>query len=323
MRIPFTDLDVSSFCLGSCGLGSELSVDDSCRLLDRFAELGGNFVDSAHVYDFWIKDGLGKPEKTIGEWIRRSGFRPTVATKGGHPHAGADYERPSDFLSPERISQDIIESLYRLGISTIDLYYLHRDDGVTDVSEILDVLNAEIDAGRIRYLGASNWSAERIAAANSYAASTGKVGFSVCQNQWSLAVPTWAIGVDPTVRYVAAEDVPHFQRMGIAIAPYSATATGYFGSNGEKGPSFQSEANWARLERARTHAEHLGVSPNQVALAWLLNQPLPVIPILGTKNFDHLEDAMNATAIHLAPEQLRWLRDGEQIHREGFGEPEQ
>lgn len=311
MRIPFTDLDVSPLCLGSCGLGSELDIDASCELLDQYVGFGGNFLDTAHVYDFWIKDGLGKPEKTIGEWIRRSGFRPVVATKGGHPDAGQDYQRPPHFLALEVIEQDVIESLYRLGITTIDLYYLHRDDGVTDVSEIVDALNAQIDKGFIRYLGASNWSIERIAAANSYAANSGKVGFSVCQNQWSLAVPTWGIGADPTVRYVADEDIPPLHRMGLAVAPYSSTANGYFGSHGSKGPAFQSEANLARLVRAESHAVQLGVTPNQIALAWLFNQPLPVVPIIGTKNAEHLEDAMGATAIHLSPEQLRRLRDGE------------
>lgn len=313
MRIPFTDLDVSAFCLGSCGLGSELDVDSTCKLLDKFVELGGNFLDTAHVYDFWVKDGLGKPEKAIGEWIKRSGFKPVVATKGGHPDAGHDYPRPPHFLAPELIEQDVIESLYRLGINTIDLYYLHRDDGTTDVSEIIDALNTEIDKGRIRYLGASNWSIERIAAANSYAATSGKVGFSVCQNQWSLAVPTWAIGSDPTVRYIADEDVPALHRMGLAVAPYSSTANGYFGSHALKGPAFQSEANLARLLRTESHAVHLGVTPNQIALAWLFNQPLPVIPIIGTKNVEHLEDAMGATAIHLAPEQMRWLREGDLV----------
>ncbi|RYG47343.1 aldo/keto reductase [bacterium] len=303
--LPFAP---STICLGSCGFGSDIPTEDCFRLLDRYVELGGNLLDTAHCYDFWRSGGLGKPERVIGEWIRRSGASVALATKGGHPDGGPAYPRPDDFLSAQRISLDVSESLERLGIETIDLYYLHRDDGKTSVGEIVDALNAEIEAGRIRSLGASNWSVERITEANAYAKENGKVGFAAVQNQWSLGVPSWTIADDPTLRYVVDSEVPAFQGLGVTLFPYSATSNGFFGTDGRAGDAFRTDANRDRLARVQTLASQLGVSPNQIALAWLLNQPLPVVPIIGTKSLAHLQDAFEAAEVPLSSDRLAWLR---------------
>ncbi|RYG37678.1 aldo/keto reductase [bacterium] len=303
--LPFAP---SSICLGSCGFGTDLPKEDCFRLLDRYVEWGGTVLDTAHCYDFWQEGGLGKPERIIGEWMRRSGASVAIATKGGHPDGGPAYPRPGDYLAPERISLDVSESLERLQAEAIDLYYLHRDDGKTPVSQILDALNAEIDARRIRSLGASNWSTERLTEANAYASRTGKTGFAVVQNQWSLGVPSWTVTEDPTVRYVLNAEIPELKSLGVTLFPYSATSNGFFGTGGKAGGAFQTVENRDRLARAESLAAELGVSANQISLAWLLNQPLPVVPIIGTKNVSHLEDAFAARNVTLSAGQLAWLR---------------
>src|SRR5450432_2220154 len=119
---------VSTFCFGTIGWGTKTRGDDLDRLYDKFRSTGGNFFDSAHVYAFWLPNGLGASEQALGEIVRRRRDRGNVvlATKGGHPNMTGGYPRPDRYLSPEVISQDIADSLDRLGVDTIDLYFLHR-----------------------------------------------------------------------------------------------------------------------------------------------------------------------------------------------------
>src|SRR5262249_49753406 len=148
------------------------------RLYDTFREAGENLFDSAHVYAFWLPGGSGASERALGEIVRRRGDRANVvlATKGGHPHMKGGYERPERYLSPEVIAGDIAESRGRLGVEAIDLYFLHRDDLRVPVSEIMDALEEHIAAGRVREIGASNWTTARIEEANRYAAARGRRG---------------------------------------------------------------------------------------------------------------------------------------------------
>src|ERR1043166_5285513 len=157
--IDGTDLKVSSLCLGGGSLGTVIRGADMYRLYDQFREAGGNFFDTAHCYSFWLDGGDGASETALGECVRRRGdrVRVVIATKGGHPAVPPRYPRPEGYLAPEVIATDIQESLQRLGMDQIDLYYLHRDDPRVPVAEIIDMLNAEITRGRIRHLGASNW----------------------------------------------------------------------------------------------------------------------------------------------------------------------
>src|SRR5439155_5807796 len=180
-----TDLEVSALCFGAGGFGTSVGGAAAERLVADFLAAGGNFFDTAHCYAFWRANGLGASERELGACLRRLGALDTavIATKGGHPDMGPDYRRPADFLSRGVIAADLDDSLERLGLDCIPLYYLHRDDGLTPVGEIVETLNEEIGRGRVRYLGASNWSVARIAAANAYAAAHGLRGFVASQVQ--------------------------------------------------------------------------------------------------------------------------------------------
>src|SRR5438270_1594806 len=148
--IPHTDLHVSALCYGLGSFGSRVKGTAMERLYVTFREAGGNFFDTAHCYAFWLAEGAGCSERALGECLRRFGGRDeiVIGTKGGHPDAGPDYPRPDRYLAPEVIATDIRDSLERLGVETIDLYYLHRDDPRVPVDEIIDMLNREIKAGR-------------------------------------------------------------------------------------------------------------------------------------------------------------------------------
>src|SRR3954471_18781148 len=126
----------SPFALGTAVWGSTFRGDEVDRLYDTFRAAGGNVFDSAHIYACWLPDGLGASEGALGEIVRRRGDRRDVllATKGGHPNFANGYPRPDRYLAPDVIRQDLTESLDRLGVDAIDLYFLHRDDPRVPVS---------------------------------------------------------------------------------------------------------------------------------------------------------------------------------------------
>jgi aryl-alcohol dehydrogenase-like predicted oxidoreductase len=309
--IPNTDLHVSALCYGTGAFGSRVKGAEMERLFATFREAGGNFFDTAHCYAFWKAEGAGCSERALGECLRRFGGREeiVIGTKGGHP--GMDgYPRPDRFLAPEVVASDLSDSLDRLGIPTIDLYYLHRDDSRVPVGEIIDSLNREIAGRRIRYLGASNWTVARIEAANAYAAAHGLHGFVASQPQWSLGEPNWQPGTDPAMRFVTDDDRAWYPKHPVAVVPYSSTSNGYFATAGESGSDYQNPTNEARRRRAQQLATELRATPNQIALAYLMCQEFLVIPILGTADPEHLQDALGAARVSLTPEQVRWLREG-------------
>ena len=302
---------MSALCYGAGPFGPAAREEETDRLYETFREAGGNFFDTAHCYSFWIEGGLGANERNLGRCIRRHGDegKVVIVTKGGHPDGGPAYQRPASYLAPEVLASDIAESLDRLGVASIDLYLLHRDDSRVPVGEIMDSLNAEIARGRIRFLGASNWSVARIARANEYAAAHGLQGFAVSQVQWNLARPNATPAAsDLDMRFLTDEDAAWHGESGLAVMAYSSTAGGYFATGGESGKkSFDNPASRVRLEKARLLAGRLNRTVNQVALAYLLCQDFPVFPILGTKDPGHLMDAMGAADVELDPDEIRRL----------------
>lgn len=311
--IPQTNLEVSALCYGTAMFGTDVSVEEADRQFTIFREAGGNFFDSAHCYGAWGAAGTGASERMLGEVVRRHGCRDEVviATKGGHPAVDPEYPRPDRYITPELIARDIDDSLSRLGMAHVDLYYLHRDDLRLTVGEIIEILNAEIARGRLRYLGVSNWAVSRIAEANAYAEAHGRQGFVASQPQWSLAHPNLVPTVDPTMRALPPDDHRWHRQQQFPAIPYSSTACGYFATGGRSGvESFDNAISRARLQRAQHLAAELGCTSNQIALAYLLHQDFPVIPIVGATKPAHLQDALGAPDIRLTREQRDWLYTG-------------
>jgi len=312
LTIPQTDLTVSPIALGLGDFGTRVAGDAACELLEAYLAQGGNFVDTAHCYSAWLPDGAGRSERELGRCMAEMGCRDSLvlATKGGHPEFGPYYHRPDRYLAPEVIRADVDESLARLGVEVIDLYYLHRDDPRVPVGEIIDALDEEIARGRVRHLGASNWSVARIEAANAYAAAKGRVGFRLSEVHFSLAEPPWSMAEDPTVRYLTEADRAWHGRTGLPVAAYSPTARGFLAGRPEVEAEYAQPANLARRERARELAAELGCTPTQVALAWLMHQPFPVAPITGTTDPAHLAEVLGAAKVELTEQEVAWLTGG-------------
>lgn len=314
-----TDLEVSRFCYGTNMLGSALDQGLSNAILDTFVSLGGNFIDTARMYGDWTPSiPTGASERAIGAWLKgRSRDGLVIATKGG----GMDL-RAGDWANrcnPTGISQDISESLDHLGIASIDLYWLHVDNPDAPVEPIMDCLFDHQSAGRIHHLGASNWTPDRVRAANAYAASVGKPGFAAVQPFWGLALPEPSAAVQQGYVYHYEGLFENLHAEGIPIVAYSAQSGGYFtklAAGGEEAvredlrARYANPANAGRLRVVQELAQKHGVSINQVVLSYIASQPLQTIPIFGGSSPTQVEDSIKAASLTLSIEELAALRAG-------------
>jgi aryl-alcohol dehydrogenase-like predicted oxidoreductase len=314
VTLPGTDLEVSRICLGTGALGSTVGRDESFAVLDAYVQAGGTFLDTAHVYADWLPGERHQSEQTIGRWLQANGpsRRPIIATKGGHPDL-ASMATPR--LSPAEIVQDLDESLDCLGLAPIDLYWLHRDDPQRPVASILEVLNAQLRAGKIRYFGCSNWQPERIRAAHAFATAHGLQSFVASQIFWSLAVPNpGALASDLALMDAHAQ--AFYAHAGMGVLAYTSQARFFFSRAAVGGIAslppalrrdFENAENRVRLARAQQLATDLGTTVAAIVLAYITSQAYVGIPIIGPKTVAHLHESLAAPDLVLTPEQLRYL----------------
>jgi Predicted oxidoreductases (related to aryl-alcohol dehydrogenases) len=311
-----TDLSVSTLCYGTNMLGWQLDQSKSNAILDRFVELGGNFVDSARSYGDWVPDiPAGASERAIGAWLKGQNRNDIViATKGGHFDMRAgDYRNR---VNPVDVSSDLNESLDHLGVDTIDLYWLHMDNPETPVAELIDFLNDAKSAGKIRAFGASNWTSERVLAANDYAKANGKTGFCAIEPFWGLAKPNEANAMQQGYQLYFEDYGSGFADSGLAVIPYCGQSRGYF-SMLAKGDApdhlkafYDNPVNADRLAAAQSLAAKHGVDLADVVLAYLTNQPMQVIPIFGASSPARIEESVRAASLKLSADELAQLKVG-------------
>ncbi len=270
-------------------------------LLDAFFERGGNLFDTAFVY------GAGMTETLFGQWHKSRGVREqsVLIAKGAH----------SPLCYPDVISKQLDTSLGRLQTDYCDVYFMHRDNEEVPVGEFVDAIDAEVKAGRIRGpWGGSNWSRKRLDAAITYAKENGRTPPQALSNNFSLAQmikPIWA-------GCVAASDAEWRKWLSehqLTNFAWSSQGRGFFTDragrdkrdNKELVETWYSEENFGRRDRAIELADKLGVSPIHIALAYVLHQPFPVVPLIGPRRLLELDDSLRALEIDLTPEQIGWL----------------
>ena len=303
LNIPSIDKPISRIALGTASY-SPNSYARAAELLDAFVEGGGTCVDTAHGY------GRGASERALGMWLAERGNRDQIVVlgKGCHP-IGDSGPR----VGPRFIHADLAESLERLKTDYIDLYLLHRDDESVPVGAIVEALNEEHAASRIRAFGGSNWRTARIAEANTYAAERGMVGFAASSINLSLArpkEPMWAgcIAADNEARaWHAATQLPLFswssQAGGFLSGHFAPEDT----SNTDLVRVYYSDDNFERLRRATELGKQKGVGPIVIALAYVLSQPFPTVPLVGSASVAELNESLRALQIELTPEELAYL----------------
>ncbi|MBP1992403.1 aldo/keto reductase [Paenibacillus eucommiae] len=314
-RIPGTDLDASLICMGTVSLGSTIDDQESFRLLDTFVDLGGNFLDTALNYADWLDNGVkASSEKLLGRWLkqRKGGDRIILGTKGACPTAERFFR-----LKREDILSDLEKSLTHLQTDCIDFYWLHRDDTSEPVEGIIDVLNEQVQAGKIRYFGCSNWTLERIQEAQQYALQQGKQGFSGNQMMWSLADPNFEKFADKTMVLMDEQTKAFHEQVELAAVPFSSQAGGFFSGRYSRGVipqgkedfanQYFNEVNFNRLDRVQEVARQLGQPSSVIALSYMLSQPFPVYPIIGSHTVQQLTESCAAGDLRLDSDTVRYL----------------
>ena len=320
--IPSLKNSASAICLGTAQFGSQLDEKTSFTLLDRYVEMGGNFLDSAHVYGAWdtagVNGGCGNSELVIGRWLSRGADRRgadrrgvdrrsvIIGTKGGHP----DFDTKAGGLTRSILHQHLQESLDRLGTDYIDIYWLHRDDRTVPVEEILSWLEEPCRQGVIRSIGCSHWRTDRLRDASALADQTDLPVIRASQIAWSLADAKAARTDGPYGEQLAMDsDTWDFHRTtGLPLVAYSSQARGFFAGASPKpqvAEAYGSAVNWDRRHVAFELAKQKSCTPNQIALAWLLRQPFPTFGLVGPRTVEQLEDSMGAPEISLREEE--WL----------------
>lgn len=298
--IPGVALPAAAVSLGTAQHGTGLPTDQAFAVLDTYATRGGNFIDTANNYGSWVPGAAGASERTVGAWLRSRGMRAEtiVATKGGHPEMP---DPPRSRLRPEDIAGDLAESLDRLAVERIDLYWLHRDDPAIPVDELIDALQVHRAAGRIAAIGASNWRPARIQAFNERAAARGVAGFCASQIAWNLRrVP--AKPPRPHENTAMDDEAMAFHRASrLPVIPYAAQAGGFFAKPLPHGVPAADAARWHRVAGL---ASRRGASPNSVALAYILDHPCGGFGIVGCRTPAQVHDSMDAAALRLSPDEV-------------------
>jgi aryl-alcohol dehydrogenase (NADP+) len=306
-RLGTTDLAVYPINLGGNVFGWTADRATSFAVLDAYRAAGGNFVDTADVYSAWAPGHQGgESEEILGAWLRERSCRDqmVIATKVGMGAAGV----PAG-LGADSIQRACDASLRRLGVDRIDLYYAHRDDPQTPLEETLGAFDALVRAGKVRWIGASNYTAPRLREALDVSARRALASFAVLQPEYSLANRGELEG--PLADLCAER--------GLGVCTYFALAAGFLTgkySAGEKptGPRAAKVAQYferphavAALEAAQRVASRRGASVAEVALAWQLTKPFVTAPIASATSVEQLRSLLRAVELVLDPADVALL----------------
>jgi len=301
--LPGLERQASVMGLGCMGLTPDRDVE-SFALLDTYRKIGGNLFDTAEIY------GGGQSERALGQYFRGAGGRQDaiIVTKGCVE---------SRWVRPDYIRAAIDRSLERLQMDTIDLYLLHRDDPQVGVDELVEVLFEALQAGKIKSFGGSNWTVDRLAAANAYAKAKGITGFSASSPHLGLATPRepWWAGCS----YATLDDLTWYKNVNMPVLAWSSQCRGFFSAKpitdmtylADLVRVYYSKENLERRERLARLAEQKSVDPSALAVAYVLALPLPVVALVGPTSVPDLERSLGACSISLDSAQVSWLQSGQ------------
>ncbi len=312
LRLGKSGLKVSRLCLGMMTYGTPewrewvLDEDQSRPFIKRALELGINFFDTANAYSLGVSEEI--TGRALKDFARRDEV--VIASKvffpmGDKPNQGG--------LSRVHILHAVEDSLRRLGTDYIDLYQIHRWDPHTSIEETLEALHDLVKSGKVRYIGASSMYAWQFSKSLYVADLHGWTRFISMQNHYNLVY-----------REEEREMMPLCLSEGIGVIPWSPLARGFLSGNRtreEWGATsraktddfahqmYYQESDFTVVERVEEVADQKGVSPSQIALAWLLHQPGVTAPIIGASKMPHLEENVAALDIELSTEELNSLQE--------------
>ncbi len=300
-----TGLKVSPLCLGTMNFGPQTSEADSFAIMDRALEVGVNFFDTANVYG--EKKGEGITEHIIGRWLAQGGGRreqTVLATKVYGRMGDGPNERG---LSAFHIRQACEESLRRLQTDHIDIYQMHHVERTTPWEEIWQAMEQLVQAGKVLYVGSSNFAGIQIVQAQYEAGLRHFMGLVSEQSLYNLKD-----------RMIELEVIPACREYGLGLIPWSPLAGGLLGGMLEKTEEGRRAQEWVQRKLKENHAQvekyeafchELGEKPADVALAWLLSNPAVTAPIIGPRTMEQFEGNLGALEISLDEEALKRLDD--------------
>jgi aryl-alcohol dehydrogenase-like predicted oxidoreductase len=311
-EIPGVNKPISRLVQGTSITGFS-DPEMSFPLLDAVFDMGCNTIETAHHY------GQGQAERMLGRWLSERGVREEIViiTKG------AIHNDDRRRVTPFDITSDLFDSLARLNTDYVDLYMLHRDDPDVSVGPIVEVLNEHREAGRIHAFGGSNWTHQRIEQANAYAKKKGLTPFAASSPNYSLAEQfkePWdnCITISGSSGHAAREWYIENQ---MPLLAWSSLAGGFFSGRFTRDnldtfddyydqlviPAYCYEENFKRLDRVALLAEEKGLTIPQVALAYVLRQPLNIFAVVGCKTGAEFKANLEASQVELGDSELAWL----------------
>lgn len=315
-KVPLgsTGLQVSNLCLGTMQFGWTTDVHTAHDVLDAFEEAGGNLLDTADIYSrWWPGNPGGVAEEVIGDWMkeRRNRDRMIVATKV----RGEMWEGPDGAgLSRSHIMRAAEDSLRRLQVETIDVYQCHWPDEDTPIEETLAAFDELISSGKVRHIGASNYSASQLQEALDVAAEKGLPRFETLQPHHNLV---------HRGEY-ESELAAICEREGIGVIPYSPLAAGFLtgkyrpdeplpsSQRAERVKKYMNARGFKVVETLERIAKANGTTVPAVALAWELTRPAIVSPIIGANTADQLASLLPAAEMTLQPDEIAALDEASQ-----------
>ena len=297
-----TGLQVSRLCLGTMNFGPQTSEADSFAIMDTALELGINFFDTANRYGGSL--GVGVTEQIIGRWLAQGGRREQIvlATKVYGAMGAGQNDRG---LSAYHIRRACEDSLRRLQTDHIDLYQMHHIERSTPWEEIWQAMEQLVREGKVLYVGSSNFAGWDIATAQGQAGARHFMGLVSEQSLYNL-----------NARMIELEVIPSCRYHGLGLIPWSPLGGGLLGgalqkANQGRRSSEQAQKNVeqhrAKLEAYEQLCQELGEQPADVALAWLLHNPVVTAPIIGPRTLEQLTGSLRAVEITLSDETMAQL----------------
>ncbi|TCK71937.1 aryl-alcohol dehydrogenase-like predicted oxidoreductase [Acidipila rosea] len=308
-KLGNSGMEVPPICLGGNVYGWTLNEADTFRQLDSALAAGLNFIDTADVYSRWAAGHMGGESETIlGNWFAKSGKRKEIilATK-----VGMDMGDGKQGLKADYIRRAVEDSLRRLQTDYIDLYQAHKDDSSTPLEETLGAFTKLIEEGKVRHIGASNYTGSRLAEALEISQKNGLAKYVSLQPHYNLMER----------KEFESDLLTAVEKYNIGVIPYFALAAGFLtgkyrskqdaekAARGGMVGKYLNERGFAVVEALDAVAKEHQSNPARVALAWLLAQPGVTAPIASATSEKQLEDLIAAPELKLSPEAIKKLND--------------
>jgi aryl-alcohol dehydrogenase-like predicted oxidoreductase len=294
-------ISVSALCLGAMYFGTRQDEAMSYRLLDQYVDAGGFFIDTANIYAHWAGGKGQDSEALLGRWLKKRNNRAQmfIATK-----VGFQYGSVPRGLSARLIEAECEKSLKLLGVETIDLFYAHVDDRDTPMEETLQAFDRLVRAGKVRVIGASNFTAWRLEQARWISHANGWTEYCCIQQRHTYLRPKPGASFGAQLA-VNADLLDYCRNREVILLAYSALLSGaYTRPERPIGQQYLGADSEARLAVLRQVAVEKNATPNQVILAWMLHSSPPVLPLIAASTPEQMEENIQALEIGLSAEDM-------------------